>query len=68
MPVAPLSMMVGFADIVPGHAVMFMEAEIYPSLLKGLTELCRTKPENPVEWLGHWLLDNVPGAPKYELP
>jgi len=45
-----------------------LEASVYPILTKGLTELCKQKPGNAVEWLGQWLIDNNPAKPKIEEP
>jgi len=36
---------------------------VVPILTTGLTELCRAKPQNPVEWLANWLLENNPNNP-----
>ena len=33
---------------------------LLPTLSKGLVEMCRLRPEDPVEWLGKWLLENKP--------
>ncbi|XP_078810407.1 nucleoside diphosphate kinase 5 isoform X2 [Oryzias latipes] len=35
-----------------------------PVLLRGLTELCKEKPLNPVIWLADWLLQNNPNQPQ----
>ena len=41
----------------------YAAAEITPTLTKGLVELCKTKPSDPVAWLGSWLLANKPAPP-----
>jgi nucleoside-diphosphate kinase len=46
----------------------FLDAALYPTLNKGLTELCKNKPENPTLWLGQWLLENNPNKPKVVEP
>jgi uncharacterized C2H2 Zn-finger protein len=53
----------------------YVSQELTPTLTKGLTELCRVKPQNPVEWLGDWLIENkpfsspkAPAAPVEEAP
>ncbi|KAG8200279.1 hypothetical protein JTE90_021929 [Oedothorax gibbosus] len=33
---------------------------VKPLLMKGLVKMCRERPENPVLWLGMWLLENRP--------
>ncbi len=33
-------------------------------LKHGLTALCKEKPEEPIKWLAHWLLDNNPNQPR----
>ncbi|KAI8913370.1 nucleoside diphosphate kinase [Gorgonomyces haynaldii] len=50
------------------YTKMFLEDAVYPTLLKGLTALCKEKPQNPTEWLGKWLVENNPSRPIYELP
>ena len=50
------------------QAKAFLEGSIYPTLLQGLTELCREKPANPTAWLGQWLLENNPSAPVFKVP
>lgn len=35
----------------------YLEHSVVPVLLEGLTELSKVRPENPVEWLGEYLLD-----------
>ncbi|TPX45959.1 nucleoside-diphosphate kinase [Synchytrium endobioticum] len=42
----------------------FLEDSLYPVLTKGLTRLCKEKPENPTAWLGKWLLQNNPNKPQ----
>ena len=33
-------------------------------LKHGLAALCKEKPEEPIKWLAHWLLDNNPNQPR----
>eukprot|EP00002_Diphylleia_rotans_P005125 TRINITY_DN1419_c0_g1_i2.p1 TRINITY_DN1419_c0_g1~~TRINITY_DN1419_c0_g1_i2.p1 ORF type:complete len:201 (-),score=44.41 TRINITY_DN1419_c0_g1_i2:382-984(-) len=42
----------------------YLTLQIQPTLTQGLIELCKTKPENPVKWLAHYLLDNNPNKPR----
>jgi len=42
----------------------YLEAYVNPTLLKGLTSLCKKKPSDPVTWLADWLLENNPNKPK----
>ncbi|XP_076458646.1 nucleoside diphosphate kinase homolog 5-like [Babylonia areolata] len=42
----------------------YLSKAVNPTLLKGLTELCKQKPEDPVIWLADWLLKNNPNKPK----
>ncbi|KAJ3020849.1 NME NM23 member 5 [Thoreauomyces humboldtii] len=49
-------------------AKMTLETTVYPTLLQGLTQLCKEKPANPTAWLGTWLLDNNPNKPRVEEP
>ncbi|KAL7886248.1 hypothetical protein AOLI_G00065430 [Acnodon oligacanthus] len=42
----------------------YLSRFITPTLLLGLTELCRTKPADPLMWLADWLMTNNPNKPK----
>lgn len=42
----------------------YLAKAVNPTLLKGLTELCKKKPADPVMWLADWLLENNPNKPK----
>nr|XP_033782717.1 nucleoside diphosphate kinase homolog 5 isoform X2 [Geotrypetes seraphini] len=42
----------------------FLTIFVNPTLLIGLTELCKQKPEDPIIWLANWLLDHNPNKPK----
>ncbi|XP_028809207.1 nucleoside diphosphate kinase homolog 5-like [Denticeps clupeoides] len=42
----------------------FLSTHVNPTLQRGLTELCKTKPADPVIWLANWLLTNNPNSPK----
>ncbi|KAK3590959.1 hypothetical protein CHS0354_034531 [Potamilus streckersoni] len=42
----------------------YLSKAVNPTLLKGLTELCKQKPNDPVIWLADWLLENNPNKPK----
>jgi hypothetical protein len=37
-------------------------------LKHGLAALCKEKPEEPIKWLAHWLLDNNPNQPRVHMP
>ncbi|KAL5018787.1 hypothetical protein ScPMuIL_004509 [Solemya velum] len=45
-------------------AVDYLAKAINPTLLKGLTSLCKQKPADPVMWLADWLLENNPNKPQ----
>ena len=36
-------------------------------LKHGLTALCKEKPQEPIKWLAHWLLDNNPNQPRVHI-
>jgi len=36
----------------------YLSHSVSPLLVKGLTELCRERPEEPIQWLADWLLAN----------
>ncbi|NP_001002516.2 nucleoside diphosphate kinase homolog 5 [Danio rerio] len=42
----------------------YLSRFINPTLLVGLTELCKIKPEDPYTWLADWLMNNNPNKPK----
>ncbi|EHH26824.1 nucleoside diphosphate kinase homolog 5 [Macaca nemestrina] len=42
----------------------YLNLHIMPTLLEGLTELCKQKPADPLIWLADWLLKNNPNKPK----
>lgn len=42
----------------------YLAHAVNPTLLKGLTQLCKEKPRDPVIWLADWLLQNNPNKPK----
>ncbi|KAJ3179899.1 NME NM23 member 5 [Geranomyces variabilis] len=50
------------------EAKAILETTVYPTLLQGLTQLCKEKPANPTAWLGTWLLDNNPNKPRIQEP
>ena len=37
-------------------------------LKHGLSALCKEKPEEPIKWLAHWLLENNPHQPRVRPP
>ncbi|XP_043197319.1 nucleoside diphosphate kinase homolog 5-like [Amphibalanus amphitrite] len=41
----------------------FVDDYVSETLVRGLTELCKTKPADPVSWLAEWLLNNNPYQP-----
>ncbi|XP_007662155.1 nucleoside diphosphate kinase homolog 5 isoform X2 [Ornithorhynchus anatinus] len=42
----------------------YLNLYVNPTLLKGLTELCKHKPADPFTWLADWLLKNNPNKPR----
>ncbi|XP_051505301.1 nucleoside diphosphate kinase homolog 5-like isoform X2 [Myxocyprinus asiaticus] len=42
----------------------YLSRYVSPTLLNGLTELCKRKPADPYTWLADWLLNNNPNKPK----
>ncbi|ELU16784.1 hypothetical protein CAPTEDRAFT_177417 [Capitella teleta] len=42
----------------------YLARSVNPTLLKGLTQLCKKKPDDPVVWLADWLLENNPNKPR----
>lgn len=46
----------------------YLARAVNPTLLKGLTELCKQKPEDPTMWLADWLLCNNPNKPNISDP
>ncbi|XP_027007757.1 nucleoside diphosphate kinase homolog 5 [Tachysurus fulvidraco] len=45
-------------------ATDYLSRCINPTLLTGLTELCKTKPADPFTWLADWLIQNNPNKPQ----
>ncbi|KAF3693830.1 Nucleoside diphosphate kinase -like protein 5 [Channa argus] len=42
----------------------YLSRFVNPTLLSGLTELCKHKPPNPCIWLADWLVRNDPNKPQ----
>ncbi|KAI7801620.1 nucleoside diphosphate kinase homolog 5 [Triplophysa rosa] len=42
----------------------YLNRYVNPTLLNGLTELCKKKPADPFTWLADWLMENNPNKPK----
>ncbi|XP_040836614.1 nucleoside diphosphate kinase homolog 5 [Ochotona curzoniae] len=42
----------------------YLNLYVIPTLLEGLTKLCKQKPADPFIWLADWLLNNNPNKPK----
>ncbi|XP_039630840.1 nucleoside diphosphate kinase homolog 5 [Polypterus senegalus] len=45
-------------------ATDYLNTFVNPTLLIGLTELCKQKPADPITWFADWLLENNPNKPK----
>ncbi|XP_035208926.1 nucleoside diphosphate kinase homolog 5-like [Stegodyphus dumicola] len=45
-----------------GASGEYLSKTVNPILLKGLIQLCRQKPDNPLVWLADWLLANNPNT------
>ncbi|CAM4616945.1 unnamed protein product [Leuciscus chuanchicus] len=45
-------------------AKYYLSRYVSPTLITGLTELCKKKPMDPFTWLADWLMDNNPNKPK----
>jgi len=46
----------------------YLQSTVLPILTTALTNLCKTKPADPVAWLAGWLLENNPNKPKVVEP
>lgn len=44
----------------------YLTRTVTPTLLKGLTELCKMKPADPIIWLADWLVANNPNKPRVQ--
>ncbi|ESO99615.1 hypothetical protein LOTGIDRAFT_226200 [Lottia gigantea] len=42
----------------------YLSKVVNPTLLKGLTSLCKQKPQDPLVWLADWLIENNPNKPR----
>ncbi|XP_035506068.1 nucleoside diphosphate kinase homolog 5 [Scophthalmus maximus] len=47
-----------------GATEEYLSKHVNPTLLRGLTELCKHKPLNPCVWLADWLMKNNPSKPQ----
>lgn len=45
----------------------YLAKTVNPTLLKGLTQLSKLKPADPVGWLAEWLQNNNPNKPKINI-
>lgn len=45
-----------------------IKERVYPTLLKGLTVLCKVKPDDPIRFLANWLIENNPYKPRAVIP
>ncbi|EAX93097.1 hypothetical protein TVAG_261070 [Trichomonas vaginalis G3] len=48
--------------------VVKIQERVYPTLLKGLTIVCKNKPEDPIRELAKWLIENNPYRPRNSAP
>lgn len=48
--------------------VQKINERVYPTLLKGLTALCKEKPEDPIRYLAYWLIEHNPYKPREAEP
>ncbi|CAB3978215.1 nucleoside diphosphate kinase homolog 5-like [Paramuricea clavata] len=46
----------------------YLSRTVNKTLIKGLTELCKKKPQEPILWLSDWLIDNNPNKPRINQP
>lgn len=44
-------------------SALYLEKNVNPILIKGLKELCKSKPLHPIKWIADWLLSNNPNQP-----
>ncbi|XP_051870494.1 nucleoside diphosphate kinase homolog 5 [Pristis pectinata] len=44
-------------------AMSYLSRYVIPTLLSGLTELCKEKPTDSITWLADWLIANNPNKP-----
>eukprot|EP00771_Trimastix_marina_P004084 gnl/Trimastix_PCT/817.p1 GENE.gnl/Trimastix_PCT/817~~gnl/Trimastix_PCT/817.p1 ORF type:complete len:225 (+),score=30.08 gnl/Trimastix_PCT/817:49-675(+) len=50
------------------EARSYLAQHVNPVLTDALTLLCKTKPIDPITWLGQWLLENNPNKPRIYEP
>ncbi|XP_029637063.1 nucleoside diphosphate kinase homolog 5 [Octopus sinensis] len=59
-----------FPDSIPDNLLSpeamdnYMSKHINPTLLKGLTQLCKAKPIDPITYIADWLIENNPNKPQ----
>ncbi|XP_061858042.1 nucleoside diphosphate kinase homolog 5 isoform X4 [Colius striatus] len=44
----------------------YLSLYVKPTLLAGLTALCKEKPADPMTWLADWLIEHNPNKPKLQ--
>ncbi|XP_042737338.1 nucleoside diphosphate kinase homolog 5 isoform X1 [Lagopus muta] len=44
----------------------YLNLHIKPTLLAGLTALCKEKPADPMTWLADWLMEHSPNKPRLQ--
>jgi hypothetical protein len=57
-------------DLIPSNDTSseYLDKELKALLVKGFTELAKSKPQNPVEAMAHWLLENNPNRGSTQKP
>ncbi|XP_069753878.1 nucleoside diphosphate kinase homolog 5 [Narcine bancroftii] len=48
-------------------AMDYLSRYVIPTLLSGLTELCKKKPTDSITWLADWLIANNPNKPRVHM-
>ncbi|XP_009993940.1 PREDICTED: nucleoside diphosphate kinase homolog 5 [Chaetura pelagica] len=46
----------------------YLNLYVKPTLLAGLTALCKEKPADPMTWLADWLIEHNPNKPRLQHP
>lgn len=44
----------------------YLNLHVNPTLLAGLTALCKEKPADPMTWLADWLMEHNPNKPRLQ--
>lgn len=51
----------------PDEQKLYLNSNVYPTLMEGIYQTWRNTPEDPVVYLGNWLKENNPNKPTVKM-